>query len=79
MKKFKQVTREEFKYFVESYPSKLVYDVCGISEPPTGTYNDFSIGKYPQSVVARISLMDGSSFYNFRKDEHFILDDEAKP
>lgn len=52
-KNYKQVSKEEFEEFIKSYPKKLEIDVCGISEPPLISYNDFSLGKFPESIVAK--------------------------
>lgn len=48
----KEVTKQEFIDFCNSYPRALVRDVCGISEPPAVSYNDFEIGWWPLSVIA---------------------------
>jgi hypothetical protein len=52
---FKQVSKEEFQEFLAKYPRKLEHDCSGIPEPPVDTYNDFSLGVWPESIVARIS------------------------
>jgi hypothetical protein len=53
MSRFVQVNREEYLEFVRSYPRELDFDVCGISEPPVGSYNDLAIDpQWPGSVVA---------------------------
>jgi hypothetical protein len=49
----KPVTKEEFEKFILSYPRPLDRDVAQMCEPPVVTYNDFSLGVWPQSVVAR--------------------------
>jgi hypothetical protein len=70
---FKQVTKEECRKFVTEYPIKLVYDVTGISEPPTGTWNDFRDGKiWPESIVARVTLYDGSDYHGGKQRVYFI-------
>ena len=70
--KWKSVSREEFKSFVSRYKPKLFYDVCGIFDPPIGSYNDFSGGKtWPDSMVCYISLGGGSHIDN--PNEYFIL------
>lgn len=53
-KRFK-CTPEELEEFVKSYPRKLVSDVYGACEPPLVTYNDFTLGNWPESVVASYS------------------------
>ncbi len=70
--KWKSVSREEFKSFVSRYKPKLWYDVCGIFDPPIGSYNDFSGGKaWPDSVVCYVSLGGGSRANS--PHEYFIL------
>ena len=52
----KEVTKQEFIDFCNSYPRPLTRDVCGISDPPAVSYNDFEIGWWPSSVVASTHL-----------------------
>nr|DAK83881.1 MAG TPA: hypothetical protein [Caudoviricetes sp.] len=62
----KDVTEEEFRSFIDAYPRKLVRDVCGISDPPAVSYNDFELGVWPFSIVASTFLYDknpGEYFY----------------
>lgn len=48
-----KVSKAEFLDFIKNYPRKLDVDICGISDPPLKTYNDFTIAdKWPESVVA---------------------------
>jgi hypothetical protein len=54
----KAVTKEEFEQFITTYPRPLDRDVSFISEPPVVTYNDFSLGDWPASIVARHSFDD---------------------
>jgi hypothetical protein len=57
----KTVTKEEFAQFLAAYPRPLDRDVSFISEPPVVTYNDFSLGDWPASIVARHTFEDISS------------------
>jgi hypothetical protein len=53
-----QVTKEEFEEFIRKYDTnvhKLERDTCGIFDPPVVPYNDFSLGDWPESVVAHFS------------------------
>lgn len=51
---FKQVSENEFKQFIRDYPYILTRDICGISEPPLVSFNDFRDGiKWPESMVAK--------------------------
>ena len=59
----REVKEEELKAFVESYPRKLEIDVTQICEPPMLSYNDFTLGKWPESVVASIKLDNPRRFY----------------
>ena len=52
----KEVTKQEFIDFCNSYPRPLTRDVCGISDPPAVSDNDFEIGRWPLSVVASTHL-----------------------
>jgi len=73
MSEFKQVSREQYESFVASYPNKLSYDVTCICEPPMGSYNDFSDGKvWPESMVAKVRMYDGSAYYEGQQAEYFI-------
>ena len=50
---FENVDKSTFKSFISNYPRKLECDVCGISDPPSITYNDFELAnRWPYSVVA---------------------------
>lgn len=57
--KDKQVTKDELDAFVAAYPRPLVKDVTGICEPPMLSYNDFTLGDWPASVVAKVQLWNG--------------------
>lgn len=57
----KPVTKEEFEQFILSYPRPLDRDVARMAEPPVVTYNDFSLGMWPQSVVARHTFEEPGS------------------
>jgi hypothetical protein len=56
MKKFKQASKAEFEEFIESYPNKLESHTSHIITPPIVSFNDFSLGKFPESIVATISM-----------------------
>ena len=56
---FKKVNQQEFHQFLSDYKNTLVVDICGISEPPLKSYNDFSNSvKWPESMVAKIKMED---------------------
>jgi hypothetical protein len=55
-REFKTVTAEEFEQFLRNYPRILDVDVCQICEPPFKSFNDFNIGNWPDSIVAKITL-----------------------
>lgn len=57
----KDVTKQEFIDFVNSYPRRLICDECGISIPPVISYNDFEIG------WCRFNLMLERGGYNIIK------------
>lgn len=54
----KEVAKQEFIDFCNSYPRPLARDVCGISDPPAVSYNDFEIGWWPLSVIASTHMYD---------------------
>lgn len=54
----KAVGKDEFDAFIAAYPRPLDINVSGISEPPTKSYNDFTLGNWPESVVASVSLFE---------------------
>lgn len=58
----KQCTAEELKTFLDHYPRPLVVDITGICDPPLQTWNDFTLGVWPRSVVASCSDPNGA-FY----------------
>lgn len=63
MKKIK-VTKQEFERFISEYKGKLDVDVVMFAEPPVKTYNDFSIGDWPESIVASVVLNE-----SYKKEE----------
>ena len=61
--RYREVSFEKFKQFINSYPRKLEYNFTGICEPPLVTYTDFELSdKWPDSVVAK-----------YHDSEHSIL------
>jgi hypothetical protein len=85
MKEYKRVTKEEFDIFIAEYPRKLERDVSGISDPPTLTMNDFSIGVWPDSVVAKADLYETfpkdrmGQVYGWEPNKYFIKELDAAP
>ena len=75
--KFTQVSKDDFWLFVKSYPNKLETDVAGMYEPPIQSWNDFTLGKWPESIVAYVNLYDGSEYHRFKHPEYFI--DQSTP
>lgn len=71
---WKQVTKEEFYAFINSYPAKLHFDTTGICDPPLSSYNDFSRGNWPNSMVARVDRNDLlPKEWNAGENEYFLL------
>lgn len=68
----KEVTKQEFIDFCNSYPRSLAYNVCGISEPPAVSYNDFEIGWWPLSVIA------STHKYNDNPEDYFYVPEEER-
>jgi hypothetical protein len=52
----RECTKEELLTFVRTYPRVLQRDVYGACEPPLVTYNDFTRGVWPDSVVASFKI-----------------------
>ncbi len=52
----KSVSKEEYEKYIDKYPRKLVRDVYAVCDPPLITYNDFTLGEWPNSVVASTHL-----------------------
>lgn len=77
MNKYKQVSKNEFEKYIEEYAElngvTLHRDVAGMCEPPLLSINDFSNGKvWPESIVAKAYIMDGSEYYDGKTTEYFI-------
>lgn len=54
-----EVSKEEFLNFINNYPRPLDRDVCGISDPPLISYNDFELAnRWPDSIIASTFLYD---------------------
>ena len=71
---WKRVSEEEFYAFIKAYPNKLDFDTCGIYDPPLSSYNDFSRGMWPDSMVAKIHRNDMlPQEWNAGENEYFIL------
>ena len=48
-----QVDYDTFIDFIHNYPRNLTKGVCGISDPPTVSYNDFELAnRWPYSIIA---------------------------
>lgn len=58
MDPFKEVTKEEFDEFISGYPNPLDINVTWICEPPMKSYNDFNLGDWPFSMVAKVQLWE---------------------
>ena len=72
--KFREVTQDEFWEFVKSYPRKLVSGVHRIVDPPLKTYEDYTLGVWSESIVAKIVL---NEFYD--KPNKFTVLREVVP
>jgi len=77
----KPCTEAELLAFVAAYPRKLDRDVCQIYDPPLETFNDFALGSWPTSVVAKSWLEDSredpvrAAEKGWYRDKCRILDD----
>jgi hypothetical protein len=76
MRDFKIVNRDEMLEFVSSYNETLERIVNATYEPPLITYNDFTLGNWPESVVAYYTMgdRDGEPEYYGPESGHSILD-----
>lgn len=63
--KLTSTTKEEFEEFINKYSKPLDKDVANYFDPPLVTYNDFSLGKWPNCIVAAHSY--GESNYKVLK------------
>jgi len=66
------VDYEEFCEFLGNYPRPFERDVCQIFEPALVTYNDFTLGDWPESIIAKHRIFDDVPYYtdietNYRK------------
>ena len=73
---WRRVTKDEFYEFVNSYPKKLDFDTTGICDPPLSSYNDFTRGVWPDSMVAKIHRNDMlPDEWNVGENEYYLLKD----
>jgi hypothetical protein len=54
----RQVTKEEFDSHIRAWPRTLEFNIYGAHEPPLATFNDFTLGNWPESVVASYNKDD---------------------
>jgi len=73
----KKVNKKEFAKFIENYPRKLEYDCCGISAPPSISYNDFELAnRWPYSIIANTwAYSDNPDDYYYEENpEYYIME-----
>lgn len=64
--KYESVTEEEYYNFLELYPRDLDRNVSSVCDPPVISYNDFELGKFPDSIVAsRCAYSDDKNDYYY--------------
>lgn len=65
MIKSKDVTKEQFEEFLKTVPNadKIETAVHRTYEPPLKSYNDFSLGNWPESIIAYVILDDDGYEY----------------
>lgn len=56
MSELSDVTKDAYEAFLLAYPRELERHVVHYAFPPVLTHNDFTLGEWPQSVVASKSL-----------------------
>lgn len=74
-RQFIKVTKKRFTTFIRTYPSTLNKDVAGFFDPPLITYNDFSLGDWPDSIVAKHSFSD---LMGTKPNDFYIIDSTGK-
>lgn len=76
MKK-KQVTQKEFEIFISDYPNKLITTMVYFVTPCIKNFCDPSLGKYPENIVAQISM--GKSYYGYfqtkEENDEYCIDE----
>lgn len=70
MSDFREVLYSEFLAFLDAYPRKLTADCSGISEPPLMTYSDFSVGAWPEAIVAKYHRYEDPNKRIYQIKEH---------
>lgn len=70
-------TEAQMYAWVKAYPRKLTVDVYAVAEPPYVTFNDFTLGDWPDSVVASFHAGDlpGESKYYGPASKHCVRTD----
>lgn len=72
-----KVSKAEFFDFIRNYPRNLEVDICGISDPPLKTYNDFTISdQWPGSVVAstfRYPSDENDKYYTPEEEKEYYI------
>jgi len=75
-----EVSKADFNQHISDYPKPLEKDIARMCEPPMLTYNDFSNGKvWPQSIVAKVQLYDGSEYHGGRDPVYYLPNDDVEP
>jgi hypothetical protein len=54
----KEVTKDEFDKFIESYPRKLTTQISGMAEPSVLLYHDFEKYQGWEAVVGLVNLYE---------------------
>lgn len=84
-KNYTKVKKEEFDKFIINYKSKSLHEsVCRIFDPPIVIYQDYSMGEWPENMVAQIcwneSLIGLESYdKNPEPNEYYIKTALYKP
>ena len=59
MSEWQKVSREEFDRFLKTYPRKLEAACVTVGTPESMTFNDYTLGNWPESVVASYFIDGG--------------------
>lgn len=75
--KWKRVNKIELDRFIKDYPRELEKHEVMTCSPPLLTYNDFKLGNYPNSVIAKeweATDIEGDLWYIPENDRYWIME-----
>lgn len=72
----KKVSREEFEAFIANYPRPLARSHHYICTPTMVDYNDFTLGAWPYSSVAKTWINDQYPELHFEEEYYITVNHE---